>query len=412
MSTTPRLTTGTRTFNPFSPRVILLGILISVMSFGAVLTLLAWAPELSDRERADSTAFSRAATGYNGLVQLLEQTETPVSISRFESNLTSWSHLLVLTPPAGDMPKADTLFEDQLVAQPVLIILPKWYGHVDARNTRWQSDLDLISTTTIARLLKTIDEDASIERLVSPASVNTPYGRFRPHFEDRMQVIESDYLVPVISGPTGILLGKMPNQDIFILADPDLANTFNLDRPDNARLMLTILNDLRQDTSLPIVFDTTLNGFARSASLLKILLDVPFVGATLVLLMAAGLLLWSAFTRFGAPVREAQIFALGKEALADNTAGLISMTGRERKLAPDYLALSRKAALKSLGITRNLDEAQINALLDRIDKDDDSVEGWSTLRAALGKPAQSRDDLLQKARRIYRWRKERLNGHK
>ncbi len=412
MSQTPRLTTGTRTFNPFSPRIILLGILISVMSFGAVMTLLAWAPELSDRERADATAYSRAATGYNGLVQLLEKTDTPVSVSRFESNLTSWSHLLVLTPPAGDMPKADTLFEDRLVAQPVLIVLPKWSGRVDARNTRWQSDLDLISTARIARLLKTIDEHASIERLVSPASVNTPYGRFRPHFEDRMQVIDSDDLVPVISGPTGILLGKVRDEDIFILADPDLANTFNLDQPENARLMLSILNDLRQDERLPIVFDTTLNGFSSSTSLLKILLDVPFLGATLVILMAAGLLLWSAFTRFGAPGREAQVFALGKQALADNTAGLISMTGRERKLAPDYLALSRKAALKSLGITHNLDDAQINALLDRIDKDDDTAEHWSALRDALSQPAHNRDDLLQKARRLYRWRKERLNGHK
>jgi hypothetical protein len=412
MSKTERLTTGTRTFNPFSPRTILLGIIISLMSFGAVMTLLAWAPELSDRERADATAYSIAATGYNGLVQLLEKTDTPVSISRSERNLSSWTHFLILTPSAGNMPRAKALFGDYEIGQPVLIILPKWSARTNNRNTRLQASLTLSSTTNIARLLDEIDETASINRLVAPASVSSPYGRFRPHFEEKMQIIESDYLVPVIPGPKGMLLAQVPDQQIFILADPDLANTFNLDQPENARLMLSIVNDLRGSQSLPVVFDATMNGFSRSTSLLKILLDVPFLGATLVLLMAAILLLWSAFTRFGAPARETQIFALGKEALADNTAGLISMTGRERKLAPDYLALSRKAALKSLGITRNLSDAEINALLERADRDDDTKEHWAQLRDALGKPATSREDLLQKARRIYRWRKEKFNGHK
>ena len=414
MSQTEPLTTGTSTSNPFSRRATVLGIVISLMSFGAVITLLAWAPELSDRERADATAYSHAATGFNGIVTLMEATGAPVTISRIERNLTAPGPLLILTPGPGNMPKADSLFRDLEIARPVLIILPKWSARPDASNTDLQAEISLVREQRIVPLLEQIDDTAQIIRLNAPASVNTPYGRFRPHFEEKMQTLESSYLLPVISGPEGMLVGKVPEDDIYILADPDLANTFNLDNPENARLMLTILDDLRGRDRLPIVFDATMNGFSRSASLLRILLDVPFLGATLVLLMAGILLLWSAFTRFGAPVREAQIFALGKEALADNTAGLITMTGRERKLAPDYLALTRKAALKTLGITRNLSDTEINDLLERMDKNDteDTQANWASLRDALSKPAANRDDLRQKATRIYRWRKEKLNGHK
>lgn len=412
MSDSQRLVAGTRTVNPFSPRTILLAVFISLMSFGAVLTLMAWAPELSDKEGAGATPYSRAATGYSGLTSLLEAAEIPVSISRLERIFLDHNGLLILTPPAGVFPKSHSLFADGDIADPVLIILPKWNAKTDARNTRWQSELSLGGTTSISRILEDIDATASITRIIPPAAVTSPYGRFRPHFEDKMQIIESYELVPIISAPGGQLLSKVPDRGIYILSDPDLANTFNLDTPDNARLMLNIINDLRRDGGGPVVFDATLHGFSRSASLLRILLDVPFLGATLIILFAAGLLLWSAFTRFGAPARGAQVFALGKEALADNTAGLISMTGREVQMAPGYLALSRKAALRDLGITRNLSDDETNALLDRIGRGDESAPAWAQLRDDLKTPARSRDDLMQKARRIYRWRKERSNGHK
>ena len=406
-----RLETGTQTVNPFSPRTILIGIIVSLMSFGAVLTLMAWAPELSDRERAGSTPYSRAATGYSGLITLLENYGVPVSISRLERSFDTHDRLLVLTPLPGDMPSAKARFEDGDIAEPVLIILPKWSAVTDRLNTRWQSELSLLSDTRIERVLEHLDDEAEIERITSPAAVNSPYGRFRPHFEDKMQVLQSDYLEPVIAAPTGQLLSKVPDWEIYILSDPDLANTFNLDTPDNAKLMVSILNELRETDNTPVIFDATLHGFSRSASMLRILLDVPFLGATLILLVAAGLLLWSAFTRFGAPAKTEQVFALGKAALADNTAGLISMTGREVKMAPDYLALSRKALLRELGITRNLSEAETNALLDRLSADEETGPRWSELRDDLNKPASGRDDLIQKARRLYRWRKERPNGH-
>ena len=412
MSNSPRLVTGTANANPFNPRTIMLAVIISLMSFGAVLTLMAWAPELSDRERAGSTPYSGAATGYGALVTLLETYGTTVSVSRLERNFRNQNRLLVLTPNGGTMPKAENRFSTNPIAGPVLIILPKWDGTPDPTNSRWQSDLSLMANSRVERVLTHIDDDVEIKRIVSPAAVSSQFGRFRPHFEDRMQVIQSDYLLPVISAPTGQLLSKMPHMDVYILADPDLANTFNIDVRDNARLMLHIVEALRVDEDLPVIFDATLNGYSRSNNLLRIMLGVPFLGATLVLLLAGSLLLWSAFTRFGAPARGEQVFALGKKALADNTAGLINMTGRETQMAPGYLALSRKALLRDLGITKNLSEAETNALLSRLNADDDAGPDWSQLRDDLKTPASNRDDLLQKARRIYRWRKEKPNGHK
>ncbi|MEM7007415.1 MAG: hypothetical protein AAF498_16180, partial [Pseudomonadota bacterium] len=169
---------------------------------------------------------------------------------------------------------------------------------------------------------------------------------------------------------------------------------------------------IRQGDDTPIVFDATMHGFERSASLLKALLDVPFIGATLTALAAMLLLGWTALVRFGSPIREDRAIALGKEALTDNTAGLFAMTRRETRMAPDYLALSRKAAARDLGAPKGLSEPELAELFDRMSEGGQSGETWSEIARGLRSTTITRDDLLDRAQRIWRWRKERSDGIK
>ncbi|MEM7662726.1 MAG: hypothetical protein AAF292_10785 [Pseudomonadota bacterium] len=395
--------------NLMGRRSVLLIIAIALMSFGAVITLLAWAPELARNDRAGAHPYSSSAIGYGGLVKLLELRGDNVSVSRTVQNIERYDRgLMVLTPGWRD----EKLDDDLFLADPALIVLPKWWGMTNPRNRRWQSELWLRSVDGATRSIEPFQSDVSGVRVEPDSKIKTPYGDYQLQFEEELQLVQSEMLIPIISATDGDLLARIPDTDIYVLSDPDLANTFGLANADNAALMLAILDDIRGESDTTIMFDATLHGFERSSSLLRSLLDVPFIGATLTALVAALLLGWTALVRFGSPVREDRAFALGKQALTDNTAGLFSMTRRETRMAPGYLALSRKAAARDLGAPKGLSESDLAELFDRMDEDSKSGRKWSELAQDLSKPALSRDDLLDKAQRIWRWRKEKSDGLK
>ena len=65
-----------------------------------------------------------------------------------------------------------------------------------------------------------------------------------------------------------------------------------------------------------------------------------------------------ALTRFGPPRRPDRAIALGKLALADNSAALIRLARREPRMAVRYLDLNRAAVAKALGAGR-LSESEL-----------------------------------------------------
>ncbi|MEM8636533.1 MAG: hypothetical protein AAGF33_16320, partial [Pseudomonadota bacterium] len=366
-------------------------------------------PDLARNDRAGAHPYSSSAIGYRGLVELLELRGDDVSISRVVQRIEQYDRgLMILTPGWRD----EALDEDLYLEEPALIILPKWWGVTDRENRRWQSEIDLRSPTNNAASLIQYDPDVSVEHIKAPSRIRTPDGIFEPRIYEKLQVIISDEFTSIISAPRGQLLSVIPGTEIYVLSDPDLANTFGLAEPHNAAMMLGILDYIRQGDDTPIVFDATMHGFERSASLLKALLDVPFIGATLTALAAMLLLGWTALVRFGSPIREDRAIALGKEALTDNTAGLFAMTRRETRMAPGYLALSRKAAARDLGAPRGLSEPELAELFDRMSEGGQSGESWSEIATGLRSTTITRDDLLDRAQRIWRWRKERSDGIK
>ncbi len=393
----------------FSSRVVIVLLAISVIAFGTVMTLIAWSPELADKDRAGTHPYSSSALGYAGIIRLLQETGTPVTVSRTPADLGEQGSdvLLVVTLPRGGLP-GDIDARD--IAGPALIVLPKWSGRTNPDYPAWQDDTDLIAEGRVADALNTFDADADIWRLRTPAQIDAPWGSFRPDLGDDLQVMRADSLVTMVDLPGGSLLSRLPDRDVWILSDPDLLNTFGVTDLETARMALGLFDWLTEGYTTEIVFDATLHGFERSENLLQMALDIPFLGASVTALAAVGLLGWAAAIRFGTPDREGRAIALGKEALADSTAGLFTMARREAQLAPGYLALTRRSAARAIGAPKHLRDDDLAALFDRLGESARTKTAFTDLAESLRVPAEGRDDLIRKTRQLWRWRKEITHG--
>lgn len=390
---------------PFAVRTVAILIAVAVFSFGAIMVLAGWSPELRDRDQAGDHPFSTSALGYNGFVQFLEAQNYPVEISRFKSNLDGHYGLMVLTLSPHGMRKP---LEEYALQEGTLVVLPKWSGMPDWTNPSRLRDTDLASEGSIDALLETLGLNAEIKRTDIPARMATPFGPMALKPDLQMQLVQSDDLTPIVSTSEGALLAQIPGSDIYILADPDMINTFGLAERENARFAMQMVNFMRYSEDEPIIFDATLHGFTRSENLLQMMFDIPFLAVTLVALAAALLLGWAASIRFGPPARETRAIALGKQALADNSAGLVSMARRETRMAPGYLSLIRRRLARQIGAPRNLTEAQLSELFDRLGPEEISGKTFSQIEAGLRAPAASREDLMHKARDLWRWRRDIL----
>ncbi|MEL6568919.1 MAG: DUF4350 domain-containing protein [Pseudomonadota bacterium] len=402
--------------SPFSGGVVAAILGVAGVSFLLAVVLMAWSPELQSKNRAGLHPYSTSALGYQGLVRLLELREVPVSISRSPQRLRDdYDTLKVLTlTPYGMGSALDDLSRD--LVGPALVVLPKWSGFRDAAKPEWQERVSLLGEAEVQRSIRPFDSDAEVWRLRTPATVRASFGKFTPDFGDDMQVLRADSLVSIVSVPGGDLVAKLPDRDVYILSDPDLLNTSGLAKPGNAEMALTLISFLRDETwrgDAPVILDATLHGFERSENVLQLVFDIPFIGATLVALAAFLMIGWSGAVRFGTPLREERAFALGKQALTDNTAALVVTGRREARMAPGYLSLVRRATAKAVGAPKSLSEAELTDLFDRLGEGQDieASDRFSTLEAGLNRPAASRQDLLDKARRLWRWQKEITHGH-
>lgn len=389
--------------SPFSARVVAILVAIAVISFGGIMVMAGWAPELRDRNQAGDHPYSTSALGYNGFVRLMEAQGYPVRVSRLERDLETrdWGLMIVTLPVYGNL----DVIEETSFQLPLMAVLPKWYGRADPLNPARQADTRFIDARTMNDRLRTIYPDAEILRVSTSTEVEGDFeaGAVKPDI--RLQLIQSSDLETVVGTEDGALVAFDPVRGIYILADPDMMNTFGLARAENAVFATRLVNYLRSSENEPILMDATLHGFARSENLLKMLFSVPYIGATLVALASALLLGWAAIVRFGPPAREARAIALGKQALADNTAGLVTMARREMKMAPGYAGLIRRRLARALGLPRSIPDAQLTEMFDRMGPAEDGGKTFSELERALTGQAANREDLAQSARDLHQWRK-------
>jgi hypothetical protein len=389
-------------------------IVVGCVSALLFLALVAYAPQLRSEDDGGMHAMSRSAVGFAGLVELLRDRGVGVLASRDpHPDRQSEARLLVLTPSLESDPKALTHLGG---ADVELIILPKWQAARDPAHPGWVKRLGLLPSDSVTtRLLNQLDGGDHIERLsglTSPqfrttaayfnAGADFPVGRI-----DSLQIIagpDKGWLSVVESEPGHAVLIKQTGQQVFILSDPDLLNNHGLAQLASARGAV-ILIDVLRGGRLPVAFDLTLAGFSRGRSLLALAFEPPFLAATLCAIAAAGLMGLHAAARFGPPLRTPPVFALGKTALADNSAALIRLVRREHRMGGGYAALTRSVAARAVGAPHDLDDDQMDALLDRLG----SLKGAAGVFSDLERRARDARDaaaLMAAARKLYDWRLE------
>ena len=404
--------------NPFSGVTAIILIGIGTLAFIAIFALIAWSPDLASKNRAGEHPYSKSALGYASLIKLLEADGHTVNVSRLGSTLNYSEGLLVITIPEYGFNRAVDEMEIGYVSEPALYVLPKWSGFADWEKPSWEKDTDLLDRRSVEFIAREFDSDLSIWRLRNPGEIETPFGPISPRFDNEMQVIESDSLESVIARPGGTLLAKLPGREIYVLSDPDFLNTFGLAERENARTALELFDYLfvYSDyldgyTERAITFDATLHGFARSESLLRAIFDKPFLGASLIALATMFLITWAAFIRFGPPLPEDRVIAFGKKALAESSAGLVSMARRENHMATPYLEMTERSLARQLGMSPQAPTEALARTADRLAEQKNFPTTWSEQSTSLTRPALNRNDLRDKALAVWRWRQEMKDGH-
>ncbi|HVY84746.1 MAG TPA: DUF4350 domain-containing protein [Caulobacterales bacterium] len=398
----------------FSMKVVLALLLVGVFSFSAFLTLSTFAPDLTSGEDGRAHALSRSSIGFAAAVELARLRGAPVTVSRTPLSDVHRTGLFILSPEEPLSAEAIA----PLATDRVLVILPKWGALPKPDHRGWVLRAEAAPTEFVAAVVASLAPKSTIARAPNTAAQTVrfaPKAMIGPEGQAivsgpiaNLQTIAGPGLEPVIVTEDGrMVMARIGHQPIYILADPDFLNTQGLANIDTARVGMTMLDSLR-DAGEPIIFDVTLNGFARDRSILRLAFEPPFLAATLSLLAVGMLLAWRSITRAGPQMREQRAIALGKKTLAENSAALIRLARREHRMGKGYAALTKDAVVDLLGLART-DNADIDATLDRIGAAQHVSSSYTEL-AKDAAAAQTPTQMLAAARRLNLWKEEMLRA--
>lgn len=395
----------------FSPLTMIIAVLVSAVCFAGLGLLSAYAPELKSGNDGGGHALSRSATGFGGLTVLLRDLGAPVVMRRGALTAASDDSLLVLTPTPDTQPEQ---IDEIKHPGATLIVLPKWTTMPDPGHQGWVRTLGALPPdATLEPLPEALRKGSHVIARAGAATItlHTPDGMpvGAPVRVEGLRTLSGPQWIPVvIDDQNRPVLVMHKELRTYVLADPDLINTQGLKTLAGAETGLALIDVTRAQTS-PVIFDLTLHGLSRSRNLLRLLLEPPFLGMTLVLAALAALVGLQALVRFG-PARETgRVIALGKRGLADNTAGLVRLARREHHMAAPYALLIRGAAARAIGAPRHLSETSLDAFLDRVGRANGASAAYSVL-ADQARSAKTSGDLMRVAAALYRWNQELTRG--
>ena len=402
-----------RDVSGFSPLVMIVLVLVGVVSLAGMGLLSAYAPELRSGDDGREHALSRSAVGFAAAARLLERSGTVVVRSRGAPSPAADEGLLVLTPSVQNSTRSVTAFAH---SGPILLVLPKWRAFPDPVRRGWVRIDGLHNAEAVLHLMP--QRQQSGVRLNRGPGTGAAITLRRPSGAvfgttapiTSLQTISGGPWRPVLVDQAGGMVLAHNGRGFYVLSDPDLLNTPGLKTLAGARTAAAMLALIRAPDT-PVVFDLTLHGFERTLNPLRLMLEPPLLGATLCLIFALLLVGAQAAVRFGPAASSQRALALGKRALADNTAGLVRLARREHRMASPYAELIRQEVARAAGIPRDLEPNQTDAALDRLAASVGARSSYSEL-AERARAARSPADLIEVARDLNEWRLEMTRGHR
>jgi len=388
-----------RNASPFNPRTVLGMLLFGALAFIATLYFTGAGATGGTDNNGGSHAAGQGLNGYAAFSQLLGKQGYKVSLSRSPAQLASRS-LLVLTPPlATDPDELNQIIARRRYAGPTIVILPKWLAAKISASAGVKSEpgwvvlFGAVAPEWAAKLLEDKALSPSLEKAAGAGNSWQGLG-LKGNFPDPGPVlsVKAKNLVPLVRDGAGHTLagywddeGEYPSLDeaadvgpaegrkvdrnlwpVVIVAEPDLMNNYGFAGQDRALLSLAIVRATMGSVRLPITFDLTLDGLGSSKNLLTLAFSPPFLAATLCLVLAALVIGWRGFRRFGPPLADTPVFAFGKRQLAVNGAALIQRSRRLRLLGAPYAAIQRMRIGRLLGLRGGDNPARTEAEIDRV----------------------------------------------
>ena len=380
-----------RPASPFSPRTLLAVLAVGAAAFLLLLYAIGAGWDGSRDRNGGAHAAANGLNGFAGLVRLLEEQGHAVSLSRSEARLDD-EGLLVLTPQHGaDGEAIAEIITSRRYVGPTLLILPKWLALPADQMPGMEAEPGwvMLGGAVAPDWLKSIEglENAEAETGEHSQWKGLGLAGTLPDPDNGLALeaasvsgSESASVLSLITDEHGDLIagylndegnypaldeaaGYDPGEDedlwpVVIVAEPDLLNNYGLADRHRAEASLALIDAMIEDYELAIVFDLSQAGLARSENLLTLAFQPPFLAATLCLLLAALVIAWRAFRRFGPPVAEAPALAMGKRQLARNGGGLVARAKRLHLLGPPYAALVAARLAEALGIREADPEAR------------------------------------------------------
>ena len=371
----------TRASSPFSPRTLLAVVAVGAAAFLLLLYAIGAGWDGGRDNNGGAHAAANGLNGFAGLVRLLEAQGHHIVLSRSEARLDD-EGLLVLTPQHGaDGDAISEIIQTRRYIGPTLLIAPKWLvlpaekmPGVEAQ-PGWVVLAGAVSPEMGEPIKggekgkfeigerKRWDGFGMSGSLPDPTKVQTlDHTRVLPLVTDEQGDVLAGYRGDNGSYPVLAEAANLPVRDpeeldtdseiwpVIVVAEPDLMNNYGLANRTRAELAHAIIDAALEDYDLPIVFDLTQAGLSRSQNLLTLAFQPPFLAATLCLILAALVIAWRAFRRFGPPVAESPALAMGKRQLARNSGGLVARAKRLHLLGPPYAALVAARLAEALGI--------------------------------------------------------------
>ena len=366
-----------RAANPFKARTVLGLLAVGALSFLLLLYAIGQGWTGQDDRNGGAHAASNGLTGFAGLVQLLEARGHVVELARSQGRLDDYG-LLVLTPPHfADGEEIAEIIEERRAMGPTVLVLPKWQAapvpelsEIEAEqgwvvlgepvNPGWFEQLGLGEDAQLALgETRGWNGGGRSGTLPRPDAVQALLARG----ETGVLPIYLDGEGDVLAGEVdeGWLGGEDDYSDwpVLIVFEPDLVNNFGMADLNRARLAVSTIERLADDSDMPIVFDMTLAGLGSTENLLTLAFRPPFLAATLCLLLAALVIAWRGLLRFGPAIAEAPAMAQGKRQLARNGASLVAQLKRFHLLKDPYESLVERRIARTLGIKSREREARI-----------------------------------------------------
>lgn len=326
------------TATPLKMRLYRWAVWASIVSLFATILWFFFGDRFAVIRSVGNDSFSLSAIGHHAFLKNLKANHLAIEISTFETDVQSQNADLVISlepyiSSTNSQIRDD--FQNFAYEAPVLLVaIPKRWGappdlrskHISNHGLEFQSDVEF-ATSWIAN-----DLDLFRTPTATCTDLNgTPFTLqdaqlFKPHVGQPLITCDAGTLVTRVDAPN-------PR---WLVADPDIFANFRQDEPHIAELSRNlVLHILAGKTR--VVLDETAHGHVRPPTIGRFLTTWPVAALTGHLGFVFLTLVWTALIPFGRRRRAELELPLGKEAMIQNAAELMTFGGHSGHMLGRYL---------------------------------------------------------------------------